>query len=83
MVYDPRIVILHYEFASSKKKEDAIELQVRNCQKFVGTHEKWLKRDTNLGLPNPLPKEIFQVVSYGFYFLKIKFQTPAPRFWIY
>ena len=59
VVYDPRIVILHYEFASSKKREDAIELQVRNCQKFVGTHEKWLgKRDTTLGLPNVAKRDI-------------------------
>jgi O-antigen biosynthesis protein len=42
VIYDPRISILHHEFASSANRADAIKLQKTNRQKFVVTHKDWL-----------------------------------------
>jgi glycosyltransferase involved in cell wall biosynthesis len=38
VVYDPRVVILHYEFASSETSHKAIELQIKNRHIFVNKH---------------------------------------------
>jgi GT2 family glycosyltransferase len=44
VVYDPDVVVLHYEFGSSTKTADAIELQ-RNHQKiFLQQHRSWLSQ---------------------------------------
>ena len=43
VVYDPRVAVLHYEFASSSSDADAIELQSRNRRVFQKKHEDWLK----------------------------------------
>jgi len=43
IIYDPKVSILHYEFASSSSSEKAIELQKRNHQKFKEKHQDWLK----------------------------------------
>lgn len=43
VVFDPRIVILHYEFASSAKSSDALDLQRRNHGVFRDRHEPWLE----------------------------------------
>jgi GT2 family glycosyltransferase/Tfp pilus assembly protein PilF len=42
IIYDPNVVILHYEFASSLKRETAITLQTKNQQIFVDKHQDWL-----------------------------------------
>jgi GT2 family glycosyltransferase len=43
IVYDPNVVILHYEFASSSSSDRAIELQQRNQQIFRERHRDWLQ----------------------------------------
>ncbi len=43
IVYDPNVVILHYEFASSSSSDRAIELQQRNQQIFNERHRDWLQ----------------------------------------
>jgi len=43
-VYEPRAVILHYEFASSMEREHAIALYQRNRLLFVEKHGDWLAR---------------------------------------
>jgi GT2 family glycosyltransferase len=43
VVYDPRVAVLHYEFASSSSDADAIELQSRHRRVFQKKHEDWLK----------------------------------------
>ncbi len=43
VVYEPKVVILHYEFASSTSSKTAIALQQRNQQIFVEQHQQWLQ----------------------------------------
>ncbi len=45
LVYDPDVVILHYEFASSsssERSEQATRLQQQNRKTFVSKHSDWL-----------------------------------------
>lgn len=42
VVYDPRVSVLHYEFASSSNVQDAIELQARHREVFLRKHGDWL-----------------------------------------
>tara|TARA_Y100001970_G_scaffold266969_1_gene356325 strand:- start:4672 stop:7806 length:3135 start_codon:yes stop_codon:yes gene_type:complete len=41
-VYDPNVVIVHYEFASSGNVSDALSLQEKNKKTLAAKHEKWL-----------------------------------------
>jgi len=43
-VYEPKSVIIHYEFGSSSNAQKAIELQVRNRDTFVAKHAEVLRR---------------------------------------
>ncbi|WP_339745642.1 glycosyltransferase [uncultured Rubinisphaera sp.] len=43
-VYDPRIVVLHYEFASSKSADAAIKLQVAHRTRFVSRNQNYLSQ---------------------------------------
>lgn len=43
VVFDPGIVILHYEFGSSSTSEQALELQQRNWAIFRERHAAWLE----------------------------------------
>jgi GT2 family glycosyltransferase/Flp pilus assembly protein TadD len=43
IIYDPDVIILHYEFASSTSSSKAIELQQKNQQIFIEQHQDWLK----------------------------------------
>jgi len=43
VIYDPRIVVQHFEFASSRKAEDALQLQRNNQAKLVSKHKDYLK----------------------------------------
>ncbi|HBN76331.1 MAG TPA: glycosyl transferase family 2 [Planctomycetaceae bacterium] len=43
-VYDPRIVVLHYEFASSKSSDAAIKLQVAHRSRFVSRNRAYLSQ---------------------------------------
>ena len=42
LIYDPNISVLHYEFASTKKSDEAITLQKTNRKTFVGKHSGYL-----------------------------------------
>ncbi|WP_321912951.1 class I SAM-dependent methyltransferase [Paraburkholderia sp. J11-2] len=42
VVYDPEVVILHYEFGSSSSSEQALQLQQRNHAIFRERHAAWL-----------------------------------------
>lgn len=42
IVFDPDIVILHYEFGSSAQSSDAFDLQRRNHELFKQRHSQWL-----------------------------------------
>ena len=44
IVYDPNVIILHYEFASSTASEQAIALQERNQALFAQKHQDWLQK---------------------------------------
>jgi GT2 family glycosyltransferase len=44
VIYDPKVIIFHFEFASSSSSEKAIELQIANQQKFIIKHQKQLGR---------------------------------------
>ena len=43
IIYNPQVAILHYEFASSDKQDNAIELQKRNQLIFNTKHQDWLQ----------------------------------------
>ena len=55
VVFDPRVSILHYEFASSAKREDAIDLQKRNFEQFLKRHGEWVN---GKALP-PTPSQVY------------------------
>jgi len=42
VVYDPNAIVLHYEFGSSTKTADAIDLQREHRKLFVIRHQAWL-----------------------------------------
>ena len=42
VIYEPRAIVDHFEFASSKKNEDAIALQIRNREIFRSSHPGFL-----------------------------------------
>lgn len=42
IIYDPRVSILHYEFASSTHNQEAIALQTQHQQIFCDRHQDWL-----------------------------------------
>src|SRR5438067_226459 len=44
VVYDPRIAILHYEFASSGTTANALELQRKNRATFTARHAEFLSK---------------------------------------
>lgn len=50
IVYDPSVVIHHFEFASAETNDAAMQLQIRNRGKFVALHEDALRRHLP---PNP------------------------------
>ena len=57
LIYDPNVVILHYEFGSSNSSErsgQAIELQKRNKQIFLEKHADWLSKQQPPALENIL-----------------------------
>ncbi|MEO0769817.1 MAG: tetratricopeptide repeat protein, partial [Cyanobacteria bacterium J06649_4] len=57
LIYNPDIVILHYEFGSSNSSEksgDAIDLQRRNRKIFLDKHREWLATKEKPALKNIL-----------------------------
>ncbi len=54
IIYDPKVAILHYEFASSAKQDNAIELQQRNQRIFNTKHQDWLQSQTTPDITNIL-----------------------------
>ncbi|MEM5422981.1 class I SAM-dependent methyltransferase [Paraburkholderia ferrariae] len=50
VVYDPEVVILHYEFGSSSSSEQALQLQQRNHAIFRERHEAWLAKQKSVAL---------------------------------
>lgn len=44
VVFDPRVVILHYEFGSASTSSQALALQQRNLAVFRDRHANWLKQ---------------------------------------
>lgn len=43
VVYEPRVSVLHYEFASSSAPAAALELQARHRRVFAAKHAAWLR----------------------------------------
>lgn len=43
VVYDPNVIVLHYEFASSGSYQSAIGLQIEHRRIFVEKHREWLQ----------------------------------------
>lgn len=54
VVYDPNAVVLHYEFASSQKSQDAIDLQARNQRIFAERHAALLMNQRPFSTENIL-----------------------------
>ncbi|WP_218002806.1 class I SAM-dependent methyltransferase [Paraburkholderia oxyphila] len=50
IVYDPDVVILHYEFGSSSSSEHALKLQQRNHSIFCERHADWLSNQREVAL---------------------------------
>lgn len=49
LVYNPKVTIQHFEFASSGAVKEALELQQRNHQVFCRTHADWLSKQPAAG----------------------------------
>jgi O-antigen biosynthesis protein len=60
VVYDPYAALLHYEFASSTKTVDAIDLQRDHQEVFTSRHEKWLSERCIRGPEAILPARMSQ-----------------------
>jgi GT2 family glycosyltransferase len=43
VVYEPRAVVMHVEFASSANREAAVEMQIERRSRFVAKHGTWLR----------------------------------------
>ena len=54
IIYDPKITILHYEFASSENSDRAIALQQKNQEIFIAQHQDWLQSQYKADLHNIL-----------------------------
>jgi GT2 family glycosyltransferase len=54
IVYDPRVRVRHFEFASEGASGGAIELQQRNRGRFVERHRDFLAQQLDPGLPDLL-----------------------------
>ncbi|PYE16628.1 GT2 family glycosyltransferase [Paraburkholderia silvatlantica] len=50
VVYDPEVVILHYEFGSSSSSQQALQLQQRNHAIFRERHGAWLAKQNAVAL---------------------------------
>lgn len=48
VVFDPDVVILHYEFGSASTTDQALRLQQRNHAIFRERHEDWLEQQWNV-----------------------------------
>lgn len=59
VVYDPKVVILHYEFASSASSKGVIALQQRNQEIFREQHQQWLESQ----YPADLDRVLFARIS--------------------
>ncbi|MEK6282043.1 MAG: glycosyltransferase [Acidobacteriota bacterium] len=43
VVYDPNVIIFHYEFASASSQRSAIDLQIEHRKIFANKHRDWLQ----------------------------------------
>lgn len=50
VVFDPAVVILHFEFGSSSNSEQALQLQQRNHAIFRQRHQDWLSKQHEVAL---------------------------------
>lgn len=76
VVFDPNIVILHYEFGSSTKSNDALELQRRNHEIFRERHHHWL---THQPAPGGNPHEARSARSGAKRILFVDDRVPKPE----
>ncbi len=49
VIYDPDVVVMHYEFGSSAGSDAALALQQRNHTVFLGRHAEWLAQRPERG----------------------------------
>ncbi len=76
-VYDPRIVVLHYEFASSKSSDAAIKLQAAHRNRFVSRNQKYLSQQYPKAPENILAARTCQMRSRRI--LVIEDRIPHPE----
>ena len=79
VVYDPEVIIFHFEFASSSSSEQAIELQSINREIFVRQHKEKLKTHFLTDLDNILSAR-FARSSNQVRVLVIDDRIPHPHF---
>ncbi|HEY0079830.1 MAG TPA: glycosyltransferase [Pyrinomonadaceae bacterium] len=51
VVYDPNVIVLHYEFASSGSQRSAISLQAKHQKLFAERHRDWLQARHQINSP--------------------------------
>jgi len=49
VVYDPTVIVFHYEFASSSSESSAINLQIEHRKIFLKKHRDWLQSQPATG----------------------------------
>ena len=86
VVYDPTVILNHFEFASSKKRQDAIDLQKANRGKLEAKHKKFLQAHRHTaGVKNIKPsrtaylsqREGVDVIQKNVLFIDDLFPEPA------
>jgi len=58
VVYDPTVIVFHYEFASSSSESSAINLQVEHRKIFVEKHKDWLQSQRAAATENVLAARV-------------------------
>lgn len=58
VVYDPTVIVFHYEFASSSSESSAINLQIEHRETFIKVHKDWLHSQRTAGADNVLAARV-------------------------
>jgi GT2 family glycosyltransferase len=54
VVYEPRAIVSHYEFASARSRDDAVRMQAERRGRFVAQHAAWLAAQPDRAEARPL-----------------------------
>lgn len=76
VVYNPKVTIHHFEFASSGKVSDALQLQQRNLETFRSRHADWLAQQHQSNPQNVLRARFHRARAPRILFLEDRVPKP-------